>query len=537
MNSEKTGKVYLAGAGPSDIGLLTLKTLQVLSRAQTVIYDALIGPSIHSLIPHQAEKIPVGKRAGRHSMKQEEINRLIVKKALEGRIVVRLKGGDPFLFGRGAEEVQALLAHGIPYEIVPGVPSAVSVPAYAGIPVTCRGMASAVHILTGHKKLDEPLEIDFKALTAAGGTCVFLMGMSALHEIVNGFLNAGMDAEMPAAVIEQGTGARQRTILAPLKELGQKVQKQHAQTPAVIVIGKTAAFAEKFRWYEKQPLFGCRIIVTRPAARSGKLSDMLRELGAEVIEMPAIYTQKRDCAREFLDILPQIRKYRYMIFTSPSGVDYFFELLENLDLDIRCIGDIRLAVIGSATKDALRKHGLKPALMPARYNGAALGKLLNQSLQDGEKVLLLRSSMGSRELVKEIQSGKQIQVTDLAIYDTIYTADEGCLQESSDWQKAVPGNCRTESSDWQKAASGNCRTDDSQADMVMFTSASAVRGFVQMAQGADYAKIHAVCIGRMTADQAAYYGMQVHLAEQETVESMTKAALQLHLKMVQNNEI
>ena len=262
---------------------------------------------------------------------------------------------------------------------------------------------------------------------------------------------------------------------------------------------------------------------------------MLRELGAEVIEMPAIYTQKRDCAREFLDILPQIREYRYMVFTSPSGVDYFFELLENLDLDIRCIGDIRLAVIGSATKDALRKHGLKPALMPARYNGAALGKLLNQSLQDGEKVLLLRSAMGSRELVKEIQSGKQIQVTDLAIYDTIYTADEGCLQESSDWQKAASGN--RDDSDWQKAASGNCRTDDCQADMVMFTSASAVRGFVQMAQGADYAKIHAVCIGRMTADQAAYYGMQVHLAEQETVESMTQAALQLHLKMVQNNEI
>lgn len=560
IDLKKTGKVYLAGAGPSDIGLLTLKTLQILKKAQTVIYDALIGPAVQGLIPHHAEQIPVGKRAGRHSMKQEEINRLIVEKALEGRLVVRLKGGDPFLFGRGAEEVQALLEHGIEYEIIPGVPSAVSVPAYAGIPVTCRGMSSAVHILTGHKKQDEPLDIDFKALTRAGGTYVFLMGMSSLQEIADGFLKAGMEPGMPAAVIEQGTGARQRTIPASLQTLKQEAYRHHAAAPAVIVIGKTAAFAKEFCWYEKLPLFGCRILVTRPAARSRRLSGMLRELGAEVIEMPAICTRKRDCAGAFLKELSRIREYRYLVFTSPAGVDYFFELLENLDLDIRCIGNIRLAVIGSATKDALRKHGLKPELMPERYNGAALGKLLNQSLQDGEKVLILRSAMGSEELVKEIQAGKQIQVTDLAIYDTVYTAGSCAVQgdaagfhTDSGVQSASAGygtgsGMQSASAGFgtgsgMQSASAGFGTDclpqktgsmetrliqDGRADMVMFTSASTVRGFVQMTEGWDYAAVRAVCIGKMTADQAAFYGMQVHLAEKETIESMTEAALKLH---------
>ncbi len=519
MNTDlqTAGKVYLAGAGPSDAGLLTLKALEVLKRAQVVIYDALVGPGIQCLIPHHAQKISVGKRAGRHSMKQEEINRLILEKALEGKLVVRLKGGDPFLFGRGGEELELLAAHHIPYEIIPGIPSALAVLAYAGIPATYRGMASGVHIMTGHKKLDEPLDIDFKALYQAGGTYVFLMGRSAVHEIVRGFLNAGMSPDMPAALIEQGTGARQRAIHAPLAELEEEAEKQQAGTPAVIVIGETAALGKQFGWYEKMPLFHCRIIVTRPASRSGKLSGILRRMGAEVLEIPAIHTECRDCGRELSKELSRIGDYRYLVFTSPAGADYFFEMLDKLKLDIRCIGDIKLAVIGSATCDALKKRGLRPDLMPEHYNGAALGKQLNQSLQNGDKVLLLRSAMGSEELVKEIRSGKHIQVTDLAVYDTIYTKVSGSEPDN-------PLDLKT----W---------IENGWIDMAMFTSASTVRGFMRMVPGLDAAKVHAVCIGEMTAEQAAFYGMQVHLAQKETMESMAAAALQLHREMAEGQPV
>lgn len=501
--SETTGKVYLVGAGPSDPGLLTVKGLQVLQQAQVVIYDALIGPGIYSMIPPQAEKIPVGKRAGHHLAEQEEISRMILSKAQEGRIVVRLKGGDPFLFGRGGEELELLLAHQIPYEIVPGVTSALAVPAYAGIPVTYRGISSSVHILTGHRKQDEPLKIDFQALLRAGGTYVFLMGAATLHEIVAGFLHAGMQPAMPAAVIAQGTSAGQFSVSAPLDQLEQEVHSHGIKTPAVIVIGQTAALGKRFAWREQLSLTHSRILVTRPASRSGKLAGMLRSLGAEVLEIPAIRTVARDCGSQLRQVLAVIGSYAYLVFTSPAGVEHFFELLEQLELDIRCIGMVKLAVIGSATGDALKKRGLRPDLMPKRYNGAALGRLLGRCVPAGGKVLLLRSSQGNEQLVRQIQSEKQIEVTDLAIYDTVDTrlAADPYL---------------------------NALFRDGQIEMVMFTSASTVRGFVKMTEGTDYTKVRALCIGQMTADQAAAYGMQVHLSEKETMESMAEAAVQLH---------
>lgn len=504
-DSDQAGKVYLVGAGPSDPGLLTVKGLRVLQQAQVVIYDALIGPGIYSLIPQSAVKIPVGKRAGRHSMKQEEINRLILEQARKGRAVVRLKGGDPFLFGRGGEELELLQAHRIPYEIVPGITSAVAVPAYAGIPVTYRGDASSVHILTGHKKQDEPLDIDFQALRQAGGTCVFLMGMSAIHEITTGFLQAGMSPDLPAAVIEQGTGAGQRSVIASLSRIEEEAARQQLKAPAVIVIGETAAYGKKYAWRDQLPLSKSRILVTRPAARSGRLTGLLQELGAEVLEVPSIRTQVRDCGQLLSEILSQIDTYQYLVFTSPAGVDCFFELLNRLELDVRCIGAVKLAVIGSATGDALKKRGLRPELMPERYNSAALGKLIRESVEEGDKVLLLRSAMGSRELIEEIQAGKQIEVTDAAIYDTIYTCDT---------QGACDKYIKILLDNWQ-------------IDLVMFTSASAVRGFVSMTEGVDYTKIHAVCIGQMTAGEASAYGMQVHVAEKETIESMVQAAVEL----------
>lgn len=511
----KAGKVYFVGAGPSDIGLLTLKGRHAIGQADAVIYDALVGTGILGLIPPSAERIPVGKRAGQHSMKQEEISRLIVKKALEGKTVVRLKGGDPFLFGRGGEELELLLGHQIPYEIVPGVTSAIAVPAYAGIPVTHRGMASSVHIMAGHRKQDEPLGIDFEALLRAGGTYVFLMGYLALHEIVQGFLEAGMPSNTPAAIVQDGTGAGQKSAIASLAALEAEAQKQQIGTPAVIVVGEVAALGKRFAWCGKLPLSQSRILVTRPASRSGKLADSLRGLGAEVLEVPMIRTQIRDCAGQLGEVLSRIKDYGCMVFTSPAGVEYFFELLGRLGLDIRCIGQVKLAVIGNATGDELRKRGLMPDLVPEHYNGTALGKLINQSMQEDSQVLLLRSSMGSAALVREIQEGKRIQVTDFAVYDTVYTQEERETQDGT----ACHGDGLPDI---------RALIENRQIEMVMFTSASTVRGFVKMAKGLDFTKVNAVCIGQMTAGQAAGYGMRVHLASEETMEGMARAAVALH---------
>lgn len=261
------------------------------------------------------------------------------------------------MFGRGAEELELLESHGIAYEIVPGVTAALAVPAYAGIPVTCRGVSSSVHILTGHQKEDEALDLDFAALLRAEGTYVFLMGMSALHEITTGFLQAGMAPEMPAAVIAQGTGAGQRSVIAQLASLEQEVCRQGLQAPAVIVIGEAALLGERLSWRERPLLAGCRIAVTRPASRSERLTELLREQGAEVMELPTIGTRLRDCKKQLAQALSAIQDYEYLVFTSAAGVDCFFELLDEMELDVRCIGTVKLAVIGNATGAALKNGG------------------------------------------------------------------------------------------------------------------------------------------------------------------------------------
>lgn len=504
----QTGTVYLVGAGPSDAGLLTVKGQQLLKHAQVVIYDALVGAGILGMIAEQAETICVGKRSGFHSMKQEEINRLLVQKAKEGRMVVRLKGGDPFLFGRGAEEAEQLLANKIPFEVVPGVTSAIAVPAYSGIPVTHRDLSSSVHIITAHKKQDAPLDIDFEALVHAGGTDVFLMGVNALPAVVNGFLDAGMAPNTPAAVLSQGTGFRQQTITAQLSALLEEAGRHSIKTPAVIVIGQTAALAAQFAWYEKLPLFGRRILVTRPSSRNDSLVSRLRSLGAEVIEAASIRTVPRACGQAFLEVLAKISSYDYLVFTSPAGVAYFMSLLDQYDRDVRCIGNIRLAAIGSATRDALRQHGLRVSLMPERYNSTALGKCLHQAVRPRGKVLLLRSASGSQQLIKEIKADQQIEVTDLAIYDTINVGNSALDLCALVEESAEDGN-------------------RGPSVLVLFTSSSTVHGFVQAAQGLDGRKVCAVCIGRATADTAAGYGMQVTMAAKETVADMVDAVLSL----------
>ena len=260
----KQGKVWLVGAGPGDIGLFTLKGMEVLSQAEVVVYDSLVGQGVLAKVPSSARLINVGKRADKHTMPQEQINQVLLEEAQKGYRVVRLKGGDPFLFGRGGEELELLTANGIPYEVVPGVTSSIAVPAYNGIPVTHRDFCSSVHIITGHRRAGKEYDIDFQALVNAKGTLVFLMGIAALNDICQGLLNAGMDPEMPAAVLQKGTTSDQKRVVATVATLKEEVERQGIETPAIIVVGKVCRLSEEFGWYERLPLADWKVLVTRP---------------------------------------------------------------------------------------------------------------------------------------------------------------------------------------------------------------------------------------------------------------------------------
>lgn len=509
--AKQKGKVWLVGAGPSDLGLFTLKGREVLAQAQVVVYDSLVGYGVLSMIPETAEAVYVGKRAGDHAMEQEAINELLVHKALAGKRVVRLKGGDPFLFGRGAEELLVLRAYGIDYEVVPGVSSALAVPAYNGIPVTDRFCASSVHIITGHKRAGKPLKLPFEAYVKAEGTLVFLMGLSALPDIVHGLLAAGMDAQTPAAVLERGTTAGQRRVCAVLKTLETAVSGAQMHTPAIIVVGAAAALGEQLAWYEKLPLFGRRFVLTRPKDRIDELAKELRLRGAEVIELPVIKTKPLPLSagiqREFEKLYK--KEYDCLVFTSPAGVQTFFELLFWSGRDARVLGTVTLAVIGSGTKRALREYGLCADLMPETYDGESLGKLLGETLADGSRVLLARSALGSPELItcmerQASQTGKSFAVTDLAIYETVTRQNNRIPVGQLFREKAVDG--------------------------VFFTSASTVRAFVQTNPDVDLSTVRALCIGKMTAQAAREAGMLQDTAQEASVDGLVRLAEQLFIK-------
>lgn len=519
-----TGKVYLIGAGPSDVGLLTIKGKEILQTAQVVVYDRLVGAGILALIPEEAEAIDVGKRAGNHTMPQEEINQLLLAKAKEGKKVVRLKGGDPFLFGRGGEELELLSEHDIPFEIVPGITSAISVPAYNGIPVTHRDFTSSLHIITGHKRQGEKLNLDFEALVRLKGTLVFLMGISALSDICQGLLHAGMEPDMPAAVLQQGTTAGQKKIIATVATLPKETEQQGIQTPAIIVVGKVCALGNRFEWYEKKPLFGKRILVTRPKERSGILSGKLREAGAEVIEMPAIRTLPIPENEKLEKELPHLGEYQYLVFTSPAGVNIFFDALKQQKKDIRSIGAARIAAIGAGTKRELEQRGLFCDLVPEIYDGEHLGILLGETAKKGEKILIPRAKEGNQQLLVEIAKRTEAEVTDLPIYETVYEP-----------ARFLPEHI----------------------DMAVFTSASTVRGFAQavsqqspqnaqtvhaemqqppqeaqtataeMQEGnfLNIRKIQAICIGKQTEAAAKELGMNTITAKEATIDSLVECCI------------
>ncbi|WP_283683235.1 uroporphyrinogen-III C-methyltransferase [Parablautia sp. Marseille-Q6255] len=502
MDNKKTGKVWLVGAGPSDPGLFTIKGKQVLEEAQVVVYDALVGDGILQMIPEKAQKINVGKRSSNHTMPQEKISGLLVEKAREGKRVVRLKGGDPFLFGRGGEEIELLVKEGIPYEVVPGITSAIAVPAYQGIPVTHRDFCSSVHIITGHKRAGASYDIDFEALVRTGGTLVFLMGVSSLPDICNGLLDAGMRPDMPAALLMRGTTAKQERILATVGTLAQEVRKHGARTPAIIVVGAVCTLADTFSWYEKQPLGGAKVMVTRPKERIGKTAAKLRALGAQVVELPAIDTVKRQDNTRLQEALGRLHSYQWIVFTSPAGVRFFFEELRDSGRDVRCLAGARFAVIGSGTAKELFSYGIQADLMPEVYDAEHLGAALAAQCTGGERILIPRAAQGSLQLIQRLAEKETLEIDDIATYDTQYVSDE-----------------------WIDAKE---ELETGQTDYVLFTSASTVHGFAAVTQGLDYTKVKAVCIGRQTEEAAASLGMRTWRAKQASTDSLVERLVEVY---------
>ncbi len=491
------GMVTLVGAGPGDRGLLTIKGKERIENAEVVIYDRLVSPEVMSLVPESAIKINVGKKMSHHPVPQEQINKIILENAMSGKKVVRLKGGDSFLFGRGAEELELLIENNVPYEVVPGITSAFAVPTYAGIPVTHRNLTSSVHIITGHAKAGQKVDINYKALVEHRGTLVFLMGLTALEELMDGLLDAGIDPDMPASTIEKGTTSFQRKVAGSVSTIYKKVREANIESPAITIVGKVAGLSKDMDWFTTKSLIGKSILVTRPKEKAGQLSDMLREHGAKVVEFPCIETVVREDNEDFVSKTNKMSEYKYIVFTSPNGVEKFFQKLRDNKLDIRILFGLKIAAVGEKTKELLENRGLIVDYMPKVYTSENLAKELVANILPNEKVLLVRGAMAT-DILTSVLDEKSVTYDELVVYDTVY---KNPMQDFIE-------------------------EDMEKIDYAVFSSASTVEGFVK-AMPMDFTKVNAICIGEVTAEVARKYGMNVEVSEKATIKSLVQKVIEI----------
>ncbi|MCC6579739.1 MAG: uroporphyrinogen-III C-methyltransferase [Phycisphaeraceae bacterium] len=417
-------QVYLVGAGPGDPGLITLKGLQSLQMAQVVVYDALADPALLAEAPATAKRLYVGKRGGPHALTQDQINELLVEESRKGLIVVRLKGGDPYLFGRGAEEASYLARHGIDCLVVPGITSGLAAPAAAGIPVTHRKIASTVTLVTGHEDPTKPdTSIDYRALSqliASGGTVCFYMGVGRLSAIVASLTGEGLSPRTPAAVVQWGTTPRQRSVRATLDTLAQAVEAAGVSSPAIIVVGLVAAIEEPgLDGFTRRPLFGQRILITRTRHQASELRRQLTDLGAAVLEAPTIDLVEPDNWTTIDEALRNVRSYDWIVLTSVNGVETMAQRLATLKLDSRSLAGVRIAAIGDSTAQTLRdRMGIEADLVPTRFVAESLaGELLAKQDVRGKRFLLLRADIARPALPKLLTEAGAV-VVDLCIYQT-----------------------------------------------------------------------------------------------------------------------
>jgi len=414
------GYVYLVGAGPGDPGLLTVRGRDLLSRADVVVYDNLVSPKLLDYVPAEAERIYAGKRAAAHAIPQDQINELLVERARRGLTVVRLKGGDPYVFGRGAEEALTLERAGVGFEVVPGVTTGVAVPAYAGIPVTHRDLASAVGFVTGHEADDKASSaIDWAALARWPGTLVFLMGVGNLPRICANLIEHGLDPETPAAAIYRGTTPHQKTIEGLVRTLPEIAKTAGLKPPALIVVGRVAGLRGQLNWFERRPLFGRRILVTRSRRQASQLSARLEALGAEVIEAPTIRIEPPLDPKPLAQAAGDCAVFDWIVFASVNAVDAFFDALTEANLDARALSANRICAIGPATAERLGGRGIQPDAIPATYKAAAVADCLAAlGGLKGKGVLCPRSDIAPKELPESL-AARGAEVTDIVAYRTV----------------------------------------------------------------------------------------------------------------------
>lgn len=416
---EKKGKVYLIGAGPGDPGLLGLKAKECLETADAVVYDRLADPRIIEFCRKDAEMVYVGKASANHTMRQPDINKLLVKLAAEGKTVARLKGGDPFVFGRGGEEAIELLEAGLPFEFVPGVTSAIAVAEYAGIPVTHRHVATSFAVITGH---EDPTKgestINWKGLATAVDTLVFLMGVENIERISSQLIANGRSADCPAAVIRWGTRPEQRTLITTVGKAAADVKATGMKPPAIFLVGEVVKLREQLQWFDNKPLFGKTVVVTRARAQASALTKKLEAQGARVLEVPAIKIVPPADFAPLDKAIAEIDTYKWLILTSVNGVEYFFDRLLKAGKDSRALCGVKIAAIGSATADALKGYGITADLIPSAYKAEELADALAADTKAGDKLLLARAKVARNVLPERLRAlGAQVDV--VTAYETV----------------------------------------------------------------------------------------------------------------------
>jgi uroporphyrinogen III methyltransferase/synthase len=434
------GTVYLVGAGPGDAGLLTLRGAELLGRADVVVYDALVNADLLRLAPTGAEIIYGGKRAGEHAIPQDELNRLLIAKAREGKCVVRLKGGDPYVFGRGGEEAEELADAGIHFEVVPGISSIVAGPNYAGIPLTHRDHCSSFTVITGHEDpTKQETALDYDQLARTPGTKVVLMGVERIQQIAESLIAHGMDKATPVGMVRWGTTGRQQSIEGTLGTIAEVVAREKFAAPAVTIIGGVVKLRGKLNWFERRPLFGQRIVVTRTREQASQLSRQLLDLGAEVLEIPTIQIQPPDERQALVECLQGIGEYDWLIFTSPNGVTSFFDYFFKAFDDVRALGNVRIAAVGPATAARLKDLHLRVDVMPDEYVAKKIAAALKKfESMENLRVLIARAQVANPELPKALEELGAI-VDDVAVYKTVPETEDRTgavarlLEEGAHW--------------------------------------------------------------------------------------------------------
>ncbi|MFH1139370.1 MAG: uroporphyrinogen-III C-methyltransferase [Pseudomonadota bacterium] len=498
------GKVYLVGAGPGDPGLITLRAVELLAEADVVVYDFLANPALLAHASATAEMIYVGKKGGDHTLAQDRINQLIVDLALAGKSVVRLKGGDPFIFGRGGEEAEELYDAGVPFEVVPGVSSVTAAPAYAGIPLTHRNFTASVGFVTGHEDPTKPeSSLQWDKLATALGTLVFVMGVKNLPRISANLIANGRDPATPAALVRWGATPEQETLVGTLADIAELAARRGLKPPAVLVVGGVVGLRKKLNWFETLPLFGRTILVTRTRSQAGRLTKGLRALGARAIECPTIRLEPPEDWAPLDRALAELASFDWLVLTSPNGVDYLFQRLWENGLDVRALAPLKLAVIGPATAEKLEEKKLRPDLIPKRFVAEGLVEAFREIGVGGRRILLARA-LEARDVLPRELTAAGAEVVTVPLYRTLPPLD--LTREA---REALAGGL---------------------VDLVTLTSSSTATNLVDLLgdQAADFKhKVKAASIGPITSQTARELGLNVAVEAREyTIDGLINALVE-----------